>query len=503
MVRGGGPWRRGRRHGLRARPFLPRYLAPQSTCPFPGLPPSQHAPTFSDQQVLGSASRPSPLERTALGWITVRGRWGGPWQGTRPRERCPPSLARAAACTCCSPPAPSGPRPVPTHARRTWASWRRHCCRRWERTWAASGRLRERCGTRQVRGGLAAAAARASPPRPCPALTLPPRPPPRQGLSAPYPSGPSGPTEAAAAGSPGGPPALSAVGGGGWRDFLEVGAFADYLLATELYKNPDGYRGWGDGREREGWGLRRTSTRRRRGQLHPPAHSLSPCLHLRSSIYMSKNVGSPIAFGPPWVRSGPRARRPARLAAIRAPPPNPLPAQPLQDLNEAFGECCGYPIAGFDRCSRSLPAPQPRCTPQPPPEHAPKLPAASPVPGPRPSSAAAIPAAPRADPPSPPTAGASSYARSPCGGARVAQRSTAQQRGPACDAAARPPPCVLPLRGPGPRAFPYKHHSIAVPFTPPSFALPAARRTLWTGCRSTIAPRGGCGGSRPLLGLAP
>ncbi len=41
-----------------------------------------------------------------------------------------------------------------------------------------------------------------------------------------------------------------------------MGSFIDYWLVTELSKNPDGYRG---------------------------------------SVYFSKNVGSPIAFGPPWV----------------------------------------------------------------------------------------------------------------------------------------------------------------------------------------------------------
>ncbi|KXZ46160.1 hypothetical protein GPECTOR_46g229 [Gonium pectorale] len=98
----------------------------------------------------------------------------------------------------------------------------------------------------------------------------------QQGLTAGYPNGPNGPTTAAAVGAPNGPPASN----GGWREFVEVGSFVDYMLATELYKNPDGYRG---------------------------------------SVYMSKNVGSPIAFGPPW------------------------------DYNEAFGVCCGYPIEGFNQ----------------------------------------------------------------------------------------------------------------------------------------------------------
>ncbi|GLC61050.1 hypothetical protein PLESTB_001710500 [Pleodorina starrii] len=102
-----------------------------------------------------------------------------------------------------------------------------------------------------------------------------------QGLTAGLPNGYNGPTTAAAVGGPGGPPPAST---GGWGEFIEVGSFIDYFLATELYKNPDGYRG---------------------------------------SVYMSKNVGSPIAFGPPW------------------------------DYNEAFGVCCGYPIEGFDNGGKS------------------------------------------------------------------------------------------------------------------------------------------------------
>eukprot|EP00955_Chlamydomonas_euryale_P117243 366462-Chlamydomonas_euryale.AAC.28 len=33
------------------------------------------------------------------------------------------------------------------------------------------------------------------------------------------------------------------LGGSGWRDIVDEGAFIDYFLATELTKNPDGYRG--------------------------------------------------------------------------------------------------------------------------------------------------------------------------------------------------------------------------------------------------------------------
>ncbi|GIL78251.1 hypothetical protein Vretifemale_7683, partial [Volvox reticuliferus] len=61
-----------------------------------------------------------------------------------------------------------------------------------------------------------------------------------QGLTAGFPYGPNGPTTAAPIGGPGGPPP---AGQGGWREFVEVDSFIDYFLATELYKNPDGYRG--------------------------------------------------------------------------------------------------------------------------------------------------------------------------------------------------------------------------------------------------------------------
>eukprot|EP00983_Pelagomonas_calceolata_P076438 1153419-Pelagomonas_calceolata.AAC.6 len=73
---------------------------------------------------------------------------------------------------------------------------------------------------------------------------------------------------------------------GTWRALVNETAMVDYLLVTEVTKNPDGFRG---------------------------------------SIYMSKDRGKPLHIGPVW------------------------------DYNEAFGMCCGYPIAGYQnqvRCMR-------------------------------------------------------------------------------------------------------------------------------------------------------
>lgn len=123
-----------------------------------------------------------------------------------------------------------------------------------------------------------------------------------------------------------GPTPAPASGPAQWRAYLDLGAFADYLLATEAAKNPDGYRG----------SVRMYRTRTP-SPLQPPkpvAGRTAPLSRLPHSfpccvpqVYMYKDVSAPLVMGPLW------------------------------DYNEAFGICCGYPVTGFDKDGISTGAP--------------------------------------------------------------------------------------------------------------------------------------------------